>query len=59
MPKVTEVLVRNECHGQVWFSTQPVDVGQEVNDLPNPRQMEKGIRASPWKKDNFPNQETE
>lgn len=57
MPKVIEILVRNECHGQVWYSTQPV--GRDPpEELHNPRHQEKGIKSSPWKKDNITTRET-
>lgn len=57
MPKVIEVLVRNECHGQVWFTTKAVD--HDPEDIQNPRHQEKGVRASPYQKDNFQARETE
>lgn len=57
MPKVIEVLIRNECRGQVWFTTKAVS--HDPEDVESPRHMEKGVRASPYQKDNFNTREAE
>lgn len=57
MPKVIEVLVKKEVHGQTWTEVVPLEqyrVGHQ-----KPSQMEKGLRASPFQKDNFEAREPE
>lgn len=57
MPK--EILFRLEVHGQVWFEPATVNRVPQPEELQNPQHQEKGIRHSPFQKDNFPTWETE
>lgn len=54
-----EVLFRHEYHGQVWLEPKTVNRVPSAEELANPQHLEKGVRHSPFQKDNFPTRETE
>ena len=53
MPKVIETLVRHECSGQVWFTVEKLADPKGLDAQSEPRHLPKGVRHSPFAKDNF------
>lgn len=52
-----EILIRREAEGEVIFTIETVPANVDLKELQSPRHLEKGLRASPYQKDNFRHRE--